>query len=212
MRVILVIISILIFVDAKSISKVKGDITECVYNKLNPSIGKIHREYNLANGIDHVLVKRDSLGKIQKCIITDSKYGSSKLASNRKDLSTGNRDMHQMSDTWILQNLDRLISVDLENSNFDQTTKNKIKKARENGSIAELRNLVKKGVCKKKVFNLDFDDRGRISTRYYEIKNIDNKMVYMTKTSGSNTTNYTNKMIDPYRTKKAWGLTKNPKI
>ncbi|MCK5538182.1 MAG: hypothetical protein KAI79_15250 [Bacteroidales bacterium] len=178
-------------------SKIKGNIAECVYRGLYPTVGKIVGEYNFANGIDHIDVKRNSFGKITKCTITDSKFGNAKLGKvlNPK---TGLKDIQQMSDEWILQNLQKLNTMDLVKSKLDQTTKNKIMKARNNGEYKQLQGLLKSGVCKKRVFNLKFHDDGLINTGYHDVKN-DGKGVVKTRPIKKD--KYANRLINPTKGK-----------
>lgn len=177
--------------------KIKGNIAECVYSSIYPSLGKIQGEYNLVNGIDHIDVLRDSFGKISKCTITDSKFGNANLGwvVNPK---TGIKDIQQMSDEWIVQNLEKLNSKDLSKSNFDQKTKNKIIKARNNGEYKRLIGLVKSGVCKKRVFNLKFHDDGSVNTGYHEVHNDGKGKV---KTTPVTKDKYANRFINPNKFK-----------
>ncbi len=96
---------------ALPLNKVKGNIAECVYDGLQSTIGKIYGEYNVINGIDHILVKRSG-GKITDCIITDSKFGTARLAGERLDLQSGMKDLDQLSNRHLLQILDRLDTGD----------------------------------------------------------------------------------------------------
>jgi len=179
-------------------NKLKGNIAECVYNNINKISGQVYGEFNLVNGIDHILVKRDYTGKIINCTITDSKYGLSGLAKNRLNIQTGEKNIHQLSQIWINQNLEKLINNDLETSKFDKKIKNKILKARKNGYYKELKALIKNKKCKKRIFGLKFDSLGKINTSYKEAIDIDDKTVKTRKVLGSYKTNYSNKTINPY--------------
>ena len=177
------------------LNKTKGNIAECVYESIYPAVGKIAGEYNLANGIDHINILRDKAGgKIIKCTITDSKFGNAKLATDRLDMVTGVKNVQQMSDKWILQNLEKLNTMDLSKSKLDPQTKNKILKARNNGEYKRLMGLVKSGVCEKRLFNLKFHDDGRINTGYHEVISDGNNRV---RTKPITKDTYANRLINP---------------
>ena len=201
MRIFLVIsVLLLVLAEAESklpLNKMKGNIAECVYNSIYPTMGKIIGEYNLANGIDHIDILRDASGKITKCTITDSKFGNARL-QYVKNPKTGKKDIQQMSDEWILQNLEMLNTIDLAKSNFDQKIKNKILKARNRGEYKRLMGLVKSGVCKKRIFNLKIHDDGSINTGYHEVVSDGKGKV---KTTPIKKDKYANRFINPSKSK-----------
>ena len=163
---------------ALTLNKVKGNVAECVYEKLNPTIGKVYGEYNSLNGIDHIFVKRKGT-EIVDCLIVDSKFGSANLAKNRLDEMTREGNLHQMS----VRHLDQILNR-LEHGNYeippglmDKKDAMKIVKSQKRGDYSILRKMVQNKQCKKRVFHLSVDRYGNVDTEYKIVEDIDDKRV-----------------------------------
>ena len=181
-----------------TLKKAKGNIAECVYERLNPTIGKVYGEYNALNGIDHIFVKRRGTN-IVDCLIVDSKFGTANLAKDRMNKLTGENDLHQLSKQHLDQILDRL-----EHGNYEvppglmnKENALKILKAQKRGDYGNLRKMVKNGQCKKRVFHLDVDQYGNVDTEYKIVEDIDDKRVKTRLPQGGEKTLYHKKRNHP---------------
>jgi hypothetical protein len=198
MRILFLVTFILSSNVLATVNKVKGNIAECVYERLNPTIGKIHGEYNAVNGIDHVFLKRSG-NKIVDCMIVDSKFGSAKLAKDRENWETGEKELEQLSLKHLDQILDRLENGNYQNPPGLMSAKDaqNIVKAQARGDYTQLRKMIQNGQCKKRVFNLQIDQYGHTYTEYKIVEDIDDKRVKTRPAKGGERTLYDRKKNHP---------------
>ena len=164
---------------ARSDNSFRGDLTEryadyvntsrysyqpAGWEKLNSKVG--------SHGIDHLYVKRDAGGVVNKVFILESKYGGSNLG-----LTHAGR---QMSFDWTNAKIDERITklnreIDLS---FRQTTKLRLEKELADMNI--VKTFVSKECARRQVWKTKFED-GRLHISRYKVADVGGRNLNLNK-------------------------------